>query len=67
VLLSFASAFSGGIAVGLLHLLPESNEHFEAHFESNDTTPTELFPFALLITAGSFSLILWIEKVVVSH
>ena len=39
-LLSYASAFSGGLflAVGLIHLIPEAQEDFDSYYESIGST-----------------------------
>lgn len=61
LVLSMAAAFSGGLflAVGCIHLLPESNENFENYFNDDK----EHFPWAFLISVASFSIILFIEKI----
>ena len=65
MVLSLSSAFSGGLflAVGVIHLLPESNEKFESYFNHEDGK----FPWAFAITIMSFALILFIEKVATDH
>ncbi|EGR27854.1 zip zinc transporter family protein, putative [Ichthyophthirius multifiliis] len=68
--LALSSAFSGGLflTVGLVHLLPEANEHFDKYFkEINHGEDQENFPWAFVITLMSFSLILFIEKVATDH
>ncbi len=72
MVLAFASAFSGGLflSVGLLHLLPEANENFDKHWESQlkeGEEEKDHFPFPFLFTILSFALILWIEKIAVDH
>lgn len=68
LLLSLTRAFSGGLflGVGVIHLLPEANEKFEAYAEEQGKTG-EQFPFAFLILVLSFSLILFIEKIATDH
>ncbi|KAL4449823.1 hypothetical protein ABPG74_008196 [Tetrahymena malaccensis] len=60
-ILSIASAFSGGLflSVGLIHILPEAAEDFNNYLSS-----TNHFPFQMLITVASFSLLLLIDKVI---
>lgn len=75
--LALSSAFAGGLflAVGILHLLPEANEHFEDYYkdkEANDGEDAsdddeEHFPWSFFITVCSFALILFIEKIATDH
>ena len=60
-------AFSGGLflAVGLVHLLPEAAANFEESYDKDDDS--EHFPYAYVISIASFSLILFIEKIVTDH
>ncbi|KAL4494249.1 hypothetical protein ABPG73_018768 [Tetrahymena malaccensis] len=60
-ILSIFSAFSGGlfISIGLIHILPEAGEDFDKYYNS-----VEHFPFQMLIAVISFSLVLFIEKVI---
>lgn len=61
LLLSLTSAFAGGLflSVGLLHLLPEAAASFDKYFEYE-----EKFPYAYLLVVVSFSVILFIEKII---
>lgn len=75
--LALSSAFAGGLflAVGILHLLPEANEHFEDYYKANEATDgedasdddEEHFPWSFFITVCSFALILFIEKIATDH
>jgi zinc transporter 1/2/3 len=70
VLLACTAAFSGGLffSVGLLHLLSESSANFEEYFATNGSDPgEEHFPYAFLTATLSFTFVLWIEKIAVSH
>ena len=60
-----ASAFSGGLflSVGMIHLLPEAQSSIDTYWEEVEENQ-EHFPFVFFITVVSFSIILWIEKVV---
>jgi zinc transporter 1/2/3 len=55
-----ANAFAGGIflGVGMMHLLPESNECLETYFPDQ---PISLAHFLMVL---GYSLILFIEKIV---
>ena len=61
LVLSLGNSFSGGIffAIGIFHLLPESNETFEEIVKSN-------FPFAFAIAPCGFLLIFVIEKIILN-
>lgn len=66
VVLSLSSAFSGGLflAVGVLHLMPEANDDIENSF---DPDSGEHFPWSFFTTVLSFALVLFIEKVAITH
>lgn len=55
---SLANAFSGGVflAIGLMHLLPESSESFSEATGSS-------FPYGPLLAICSFTFVMYIEKV----
>jgi zinc transporter 1/2/3 len=55
------------LSVGLLHLLPESANNFESHYDEIGEGDVEHFPFPYLILILSFSLILFIEKIAAPH
>jgi solute carrier family 39 (zinc transporter), member 1/2/3 len=71
LVLSMSGAFSGGLflGIGLIHLLPESNESFENYYKENDPPlnpdeeESEHFPWAFFIATLAFALILFIEKI----
>lgn len=67
--LALSSAFAGGLflAVGILHLLPEANEHFEDYYKEKSDNEEEHFPWSFFITVCSFALILFIEKIATDH
>ena len=60
-LLSLGSAFSGGIflGAGLLHMLPDSVDGFKSAFAHTD------YPYAALLCAAGFAIVLMLERVVV--
>lgn len=69
LVLSLSGAFSGGLflGIGLIHLLPESNESFENYYKEKEDPlqedEVEHFPWAFLISTLAFALILFIEKI----
>jgi hypothetical protein len=65
-ILGLANAFSGGLFMGiaLFHLLPESAENFEKHFEGNNLDSVwKRLPTPFFIAFISYSLILFVEKI----
>ena len=67
-ILNYANAFSGGIflGIGFFHLFPEANENFEIYFASPEGKNSYIFgwPMSYLLAFLSYSLILYLEKVV---
>ena len=63
--LSYASAFTGGLflSVGLLHLLPEAVISYNESFDDEE----EHFPLPYVLMIASFTLILFIERVMFKH
>ncbi len=63
--LSLGNAFAGGIflGAGLLHLLPHAHEAFNHLAEVHAGEHVHVFPWAMLLAAAGFLLILFIEKV----
>ncbi|KAL4505216.1 hypothetical protein ABPG72_016283 [Tetrahymena utriculariae] len=63
--LSIASTFSGGlfISIGLIHILPDAGDHFDSYYDSQSSH----FPFQIFITVLSFSLVLFLEKILGEH
>lgn len=65
-LMSYSNCFAGGLflAIGIIHILPEAAEAFEAKdSHDHDEEHEESYPWAYFITIVSFSFILLIDKV----
>jgi zinc transporter 1/2/3 len=64
-LMGLANAFSGGIfiAAGILHVLPDANEAYEAGMKKKGVTD-DYFPWPNLMCILSFSLVFLVDKVV---
>ena len=67
-ILNYANAFSGGIflGIGFFHLFPEANENFEIYFSTPEGKSSFIYglPMSYLLAFLSYSLILYLEKVV---
>lgn len=70
-LASIAWGFAGGLflAIGVIHILPEANDIFSTYFQQSDqpggseTTHEQHLPWAFITTVLSFTLILFLEKI----
>jgi solute carrier family 39 (zinc transporter), member 1/2/3 len=66
MLMGVANSFSGGIflAAGLIHMLPEAEEKFKRGMKADKPNAPDIFPFTYLAAMLSFSLVLFIDKIV---
>ncbi|EGR31297.1 zip zinc transporter family protein, putative [Ichthyophthirius multifiliis] len=77
-IMSLSSAFAGGLflSIGILHILPESQEQFQKYYQNQlpeqshvqrnmqKENKQEYFPWPYFIIVISFALILFIDKVI---
>ena len=67
--MGIANSFSGGIflSAGLLHMLPEADEKLKIGLGIAHKQHKDIFPYTYLAGICSFSLILFIDKILFSH
>lgn len=64
--MAYSNCFSGGlfVAIGLIHILPESHFYLEAQQEhATGKNPKQPFPLSYVICLLTFSLLLFIDKI----
>ena len=69
-LLSLSNCFSGGLflAIGLIHILPEAHGDLEGRIEDEmRKNNEEPFPLSYIICVGTFSFILFIDKILFNN